>query len=164
MLRAVLAVALAVALLASARPAIDAVRVAHAEDLVEGALERLDTAAARLRAHNDAVPGPGGARAHVRLHLPRGVWATAGLERLAVRPAPRGAGAVARWRVAGGTLRTRRLPALSLPGDATGVTVREGGRSRLQLALTRLGARRVIRLRRGFTSEGGTSRDHAGTG
>ena len=146
MIRVVLAVAVGAALLAAAVPAVETVRVSHADARVAGALDRVEAAARTLAERNDAVRGPGGARRVLTLHLPRGTWGTAGLEHFAVRSHPLGNRTVVRWRVDGGETTERRLDAVAIEPTGDGFTRREGGLLRVRLVLLDRGEKRVVRL------------------
>ena len=142
-----MAVAIATALLAVAVPAVETVRVTHAEARVAGALDRVETTARTLVERNDAVTdGGGGARRTITLNLPVGTYGTSGLEHLAVRPAADGNGTVVRWRVDGGDTTRRRLDDVSIRAAAGGFVRRAGGRLRVRLVLVRRGDDRVVRL------------------
>jgi hypothetical protein len=169
MLRVVVAVALAVALLGVAMPAVDSARVDHADARVATALDRLAATAERLRARNDpSPPGTAGARRMITLHLPGPSWASARLETLSVPATTAGRGPSGRgtvtWRVEGGGRRTRVLSA-PVVGPDGGLTVRGGGSRQLVVELVREGGRAVVRIRRPeFKSDAGTSSGHDAPG
>lgn len=147
MIRAVLAVALATAILAAAGPAIGTVRVTHADARIDGALDRLQDAARTLIERNDAVvDGTGAATRDVTLHLPTGTWGTAGLERFSVGLGGPGAGTVVRWRVDGGRPSERRLADVTISPARDGYEIRRGGRLRLRLRLVTRGGERLVRV------------------
>ena len=146
MIRVVLAVAVGAALLAAAVPAVETVRVSHADARLSGAVDRVEAAARSLAERNDAVTAPGGARRVLTLHLPRGTWGTAGVEHFAVRPHPLGNRTVVRWRVGGGETVERRLDAVAIEPTGDGFTRRDGGRLRVRLVLLDRGEERVVRL------------------
>ena len=122
-MRVLFTVALAVAILAVALPAIDVVGVERADTRTGAAVERLVEAARTLAAGNDALrPERGPARRSLELDLPAGGVATAPLRSLTVgAPAspsegPPGSdtavpGVTTRltWRVAGGRRRVRQV-------------------------------------------------------
>ena len=146
MIRVVLAVAVGAALLGAAVPAVETVRVSHADARVAGTLDRVEAAARTLAERNDAVRAPGGARRVLTLHLPRGTWGTSGVDHFAVRPHPLGNRTVVRWRVDGGETTERRLDAVAIEPTGDGFTRREGGRLRVRLVLVDRGNHRVVRL------------------
>jgi len=153
-------VALAVAVLAVALPAIDVVGVERADARSGAAVERLVEAARTLAAGNDALPfDQGPARQVVELDLPDGGVATAPLRSLTVgRPASTPAtsaagvddgapGATTRitWRVAGGRQRVRQVAGVRLrPVTGDRFTLGRGGRQRLVLRLLRRDGQRVV--------------------
>jgi hypothetical protein len=141
MLRTVLAVLLATALLGLALPVVDDARVSHADSQVQSQLDSLDTATEALYAESDpAVPGAPGARIERTLVLPTESWGTARLERLRI---PAQTDGRIRWRVAGGTTQTTRsTPPLVAPPD--GLVLRDGGPHRLTLSLERRGGDAVV--------------------
>ncbi|MFT4923559.1 MAG: hypothetical protein ACI8XM_002786 [Haloarculaceae archaeon] len=169
MLRVVVAVVLAGALLAVSLPVVETARIDHAETRVATALDRLDVRATRLDDRNDPTrPGLSGARRTLTLHLPSRSWGSAGLDYLAI-PGPdgeiprQGASADARitWRVTGGN-RSAHRPSLRLVGPEGGLLVRQGGTRRVVLTLARVdGQRTVVVSRPGFKSEDGTRPDYA---
>lgn len=79
MIRAVLAVALTVALLAAVTPAIDEGRERRTAIHLDDVADRIDRAARSLRAHEDPTPpNVAGARRIVRFRLPERSWTTVG--------------------------------------------------------------------------------------
>jgi hypothetical protein len=144
MLRTVLAVALAIALLGVSLPAVDSARVTHAESDVQRSLTRLETAATELAAHNDAVPnGTVGARRHLTLSLPSERWGQAGLDSLSFPPGSTHLS----WRVRGGDHRTY-ASSVPLAGPSGGLKLNEGGHHRIILALHHRNGREVVVVRR----------------
>ena len=158
MLRVVLAVAVAAALVGIAAPVVETARVDRANAAAAAELDRLDSAAETLRDRND-VPPPGvtGARRVLTLHLPSRSWGSAGLARLSIPGADAEDDRIS-WRVDGG--RVRRYDA-SVPLVARDGPLRlnDGGRRRLVLSLRRLGDERVV-LVHDFKSERGTTPRH----
>lgn len=146
MLRVVVAVVLALALLGAVLPVLDTLRVDTGHATVRAVVDRVGDAAVTLRARNDARPGPGGARRLLSLSLPRRSWGSRGLAWLAVRPTNASATRVS-WRIRGGGTRHRTLPAGVVPaGDG----FRLGGARDLavRLVLTREAGRRIVRIER----------------
>lgn len=175
MLRAVLAVALAVALLAASLPAVDRARRDHADSQVRGQLERLATAARTLAARNDPVPvGNAGATRTVTLRLPARGWRSAGVAYVAIGGVPGNVttdtpdGDVLAWRLAGGPTRVVRVEDVAVHTVADGrvapdgrpLVVHEPGRHRVELSLVRHRGRPLVLVRR-FKSEDGTSPERA---
>jgi hypothetical protein len=135
-IRAVLAVALVAAILATAGPAIESVRVSHADARVAGALDRVEDAARTLAERNDAVTaGEVGARRQLTLRLPRGTWGTAELSRFSIGRRGPGRGTLIRWRVDGGARSERLLESVSISPALDGYEIRSGGTVRLRLSL-----------------------------
>lgn len=142
MLRTVLAVLLASALLAVSLPVVESARVEHAEQRIDASLQRLDAAATDLAADNDPTP-PGRAGAHRQhtLVLPSESWGSAGTGSLTFPPPT--AERFVRYQVAGGqeTPAQFSVPVVGPPG---GLTLRSGGRQRLVLSLEQRGRRPVV--------------------
>lgn len=158
MLRAVLAVAVAVALLGVALPAVDRAAVGRGQSLLAGDVERLVRAVERLAADSDPVPpGARGARVVVALRLPRRSWTTAPVDYVTVGAARRGDAPdgrgrdVVAYRVAGGHERTvgvavdLRAVADGRPApDDSPLVLRTPGRHVLALRLVRLDGHAVV--------------------
>jgi hypothetical protein len=153
MLRAVVAVTLAAALLGTTLPAVETAQRERTATHVAGEVDQLTTAIADLRAREQAVAAQG-ARRVVSVRVPQRDWDHAGVDYLIIGGAP-GGGTTARngpaiaWRVSGGTERQRRLPGASVEAVATPcdrpLVVREAGRHRIVLSLVwRDGERRVL--------------------
>jgi len=145
--RAAVSVALAAALLGASMPAVDRVRVQHADARIEGEVERLQTVARSVARSNDVV-GDGGspARARVTVHLPVRSWGASQVTEFTVLPP--GDGAAVRWQVRGGERRHRTLNGVALAATGEELTVHEGGRQRLVLELRRLDGERTVVVRR----------------
>lgn len=176
MLRAVLSVAVAAALLGVALPAADRAAVARSQSALAGEAEALSRAAERLAAGSDPVPADArGARTVVGLRLPGRSWSTAAVDYFAVGAAPRGdspdgpAGDVVAYRVAGGRERRVRLsvdvraarnghPA---PEDRP-LVVGEPGRHALVLRLARVDGHPVVLVGRPGAERDGASERRAG--
>lgn len=141
MLRVVLAVLLAAALLGVALPVVDSARVTHADGQVRTELDHLETAARDLSEESDPVgPAGSGARVERSILLPEASWGRAGVERLTI---PGSADTPVRWRVDGGETHTAwPSPPLVAPPD--GLVLRDGGRHRLRLALERRDGQQVV--------------------
>jgi hypothetical protein len=127
-LRVVLAVVLAIALLAVALPAVERARTQRSADLAEGSLARVAERATGLAATDAATDG-GAARRVVSVTVPAGGPGTAPVAYLAVGGAPDCAtprdasgGDVVAYRLRGGPTRVRHL--------AVDLRVRTGGRLR----------------------------------
>lgn len=153
MLRAVVAVALATALLGTTLPAVETAQRERTETRIAGEVDRLATAIADLRAREQAVAARG-ARRVVTVHIPRRDWDHASVAYLAVGgrtdggPAVRDGTAIV-WRVDGGPERRRRMPGTRVEPVATPcdrpLVIREPGRHRIALSLVwRDGERRVL--------------------
>jgi len=160
--RVLFTVALAVAVLAVALPAIDVVGVERADTRAGAAVDRLVEAARTLASGNDALRSDRGpARQVVELDLPDGGVATAPLRSLTVGPpastpatdtdaaeADAGPGSATTrftWRVAGGRQRVRQVAGVRLrPVTGERFTLGRGGRQRLVLRLVRRDGQRVV--------------------
>jgi hypothetical protein len=152
MLRVVLAVLTAGALLAVATPAVQSVRVDHAGAQVAAELDELERAGRLLSDRNEPAPGEDvpGARRVVTVSLPDRTWGQAEIEYLRLQPptasgesTPGGGQAV--WRVAGGTVHRRVLLSGDLVGPPDGLELGPG-RHRLRLRFGADGRIRVDRL------------------
>lgn len=173
MLRAVLAVVLAVALVAAAMPAVEAARERHAADRAESGLTRVVERAAALAATEEATPG-GAARRHLSLSVPDGGFATAPVDYLAVggvpdcgSPRDTDGGDVVAYRLRGARPRVAHLPvdlrvvaAGTLRADDEPLVVRDD--ARLTLALATVDGRRTVLVGRGPDPFAGTRWGGAG--
>jgi hypothetical protein len=131
MLRVVLAVALAVALLAIAVPAVETARVQYSDQRIASEFEALETVAETLRERNDPPPkGTSGARTVTTLRLPTKGWASAGVDRLTIAE-----NGTVRWRVSGGSEQTRHLSAVEFRPVGGELRLDSGGRHRLVLQI-----------------------------
>lgn len=153
MLRVVLAVLTAAALLAVATPAVQSARVDHANAQIAAELDEIERAGRLLSDRNEPAPGDGvpGALRVVTISLPDRTWGQAETEYLRLQ-SPTGSGestpgAVggAVWRVAGGTVHRRVLLSGDLVGPPGGLELGPG-RHRLRLRLRADGRIRVDRL------------------
>lgn len=147
MLRVVLAVAMAAALLAASLPAVETARVHYGDEQTVGELEALEAAATTLAERNDPPPpGVAGPRRTVTLSLPEGTWSAAGLERLRIDPDTRSESYTpVRWRVDGGTGQTRQLRGNLTTVESKPLAIDDGGRQRLVLELRADGSVRLGR-------------------
>lgn len=133
MIRAVLAVALTVALLAAATPAIDEGRTARTATHLDGVTDRLDRSARSLLAHEDPTrPGVAGARRIVDLRLPARSW-TAAAATLRVD----GETDTLAYRVGDGQPRRTTLRGVDLRTPDGPLVLRTPGHHRLVLSLVR---------------------------
>lgn len=153
MFRAVLAVALAVALLGASLPAVDTARVERADATVERELRRLADEMRLLdRREDPATEGARGPRWRVRVRLPRRSWTSAGIEHVSLSNRTgrnRSNGTVFRWRVDGGHRRAMYLPSVRVrPAEDGSLAFRTGGTHRLALGLVRDGGTTVVTVRR----------------
>lgn len=147
MLRVVLAVVLASALLGATLPLVERARVGHSEAQVSSELDRLETAATDLADRNDPVPANRtGARRTLTLRLPENSWARAGVSRLTVGPAS--APKPLRWQVDGGDVHHSRLADGLIVGPADGLELGSGGRKRVVLTLEQRGGEPSVVIRR----------------
>ncbi|MFB6165079.1 MAG: hypothetical protein ABEJ31_07960 [Haloarculaceae archaeon] len=161
MLRAVLAVVLAAALVGTATAALDVAGHRQSDRLVDAEVERLVAAARDLQASEAAVAvGRPGARRHVTVHLPGKDLTTACVAYLAIGGDPladdRGdtTAATVAWKIVGGTRRNRRIAGLSVEHAVDGrptarpLVLREPGVHHLVLTLVRRNGRRVVLVSR----------------
>lgn len=161
MIRAVLAVALASAILATSLPAIDGASVDRSERQVRSELTDLRERVARLVATDDAVRAGPGPRRLVTLDLPVSDWTTAGVAAVRIERAPDGSGTVLTWSVEGGQRHRRRFPTLTLvPPDEAPLVLSGGGRRRLVVRLDGSPPNATVSIRR-FKSEHATTPPHA---
>jgi hypothetical protein len=161
MLRVVVAVALATALLGAATPAVDDARIDHADARVETEVDELAATADRLVERNDpAPPGVRGARRLLTLHLPGPSWGSAGLDHLSVPGPSADRRGVLTWRVEGGR-ETTRWVSVPLVGPDGGLSLRGGGARRVVLELVRRDDEPVVVVRRPeFKSDDGPTAAH----
>lgn len=163
MLRVVVAVALATALVAVSLPAVQTARVDYAHGRVDVELDTLAATASRLQERNDpAPPDVQGARRTVELQLPGRTWTSAGVAYLLVPGPSSGVSpGTVRYRVADGRERTRstRIPLVGPPG---GLWLASGGH-RLVLEYTRQGDEPVVLVRHPELKSDGVTRPGHGT-
>lgn len=175
MLRAVLAVALAAALLAVSLPVVEDARRDHAGSRVRSELRGVERAARALAADSDPVPvGAAGARRSVTVRLPARGWHAAPVAFVAVGGTvgnasdPAGSDVLA-WRLAGGPRHAIRVEGIDIHRAEGGELAPDGrplvlggaGRHDLRLSLASHDGRAVVLVRRrGFNREDGTSREH----
>lgn len=144
MIRAVLAVAMATALLGVALPGIDHARVRHSDRVVRGEIDALDRAARSLVAADEAAPTVG-ARRTVTVTLPDDSWGGVAASSLAIRGSAGDPRATVTYRLAGHPQRTVRIDtSLSTPDGP--VVLRESGSHRIVLELVRIEGRPVVRV------------------
>jgi hypothetical protein len=154
-IRAVLAVALAVALFAATLPALDDARADRSATVLRTEAASLERAARSLVTGEDATSGGvPGARRRVRFRVPAATWATAGVAWVRVG-GPGGDRNRVTYRVAsdGGEVRTVRLRGLRVRTPGGPVRLREAGEHVLSLSLRRDGGPVVV-VRRGGRARG----------
>lgn len=182
MLRTVLAVALAAALVAAASPALESARTTRTERLTAGELDRIEAVARNLvREESPAALGDPGPRRTLTVSLPGESPTTAPVAYVALGGRPEEAPAadtaerdVFASRVAGSRHRVRRVDfdlRAAVPDDDAGwrvepdarpVVLRGGETYRLALRLVRLDGRPTVLLTvREFKSEDGPTSAHA---
>lgn len=158
MLRVVVAVALATAMLAVSLPAIDGASADRTSVIVRAEVDTLETAVRDLKTGDGAVPeGISGARRVVTVRLPARGWTSTRLEYLAIGSridpsrAEQNETAFA-WRVESGPVQTRRLPGIQIEhADGDGddpLVLREPGPHRLALTLVEHAGNRSVVVRR----------------
>ncbi|WP_136715815.1 DUF7311 family protein [Halorientalis salina] len=159
MLRVVVAVALAVALLAVTLPALETARADRSEHRVEGEIDGLAAAIEDVYARESAAPaGSAGARRVVTLRVPAQSWTDAGIEYVAIGGRPDWSdvddrnSTVLAWQVTGREPQERRIPDVTVAGDTGGdtgsVVIREPGIHRLSVALIERGDETAVVVRR----------------
>ncbi|MFB6087467.1 MAG: hypothetical protein ABEJ85_03010 [Haloarculaceae archaeon] len=170
MIRAVLTVALAVAVLGVALPAVEQASTQRGDTATRRAVDDLVSAARALAADSDALPpNLSTARRSLTLDLPTNERLKRGLATLRIErpPSPRASDADANvsvgtgsqfrtgtrlvWRVRGATTHVRQVGDVRLRPAGWGarrtpdaVTLRTGGRRRLVLELVRVDGHRVV--------------------
>ena len=153
MIRAVLAVSLAVALLGVSLPVVEEAGRVHSDTRVTNQLDRVESAARALRARSAATRQGATARRTLSVSLPVRTWAHPGLAELTIPP-PGGRAAVT-WRVEGGPEHSRRLLGGDVVGPPGGLTLRSGGIREVVLLLRPDGTVQVRRLN--FITERGST-------
>lgn len=173
MLRVVLAVLLAVALLGVAMPVVEDARADRTSTLAAGELSRLAERATGLAASGETGPDAASRRT-VDLSLPAGGFATAPLAYAAVgglpdcdAPGDTAAGDVVAYRLVGGDTRVRHVPvdvrvveAGQVRDDDEPLVLR--GDASLTLALVETGGTRTVLVGRTGTVEGAAVEPAAG--
>jgi hypothetical protein len=167
-IRAVLAVAVATALLGVAIPALEDARSDRSARLVRGEVAAIERAADSLLAADETAPSRG-ARRVVDVSLPEGSWSNADVDELGIRGS---AGtwrnrSTVRYRVDGGSSRSVEVDAPLYTPDGV-VDVPGDGTSRVVLELVRVEGRPAVAVRvsgprssgRGFMTESGTTPSH----
>ncbi len=147
MIRAVLAVAVATALVGVAMPAIEDARLEASDRLVRGELAAIERAGESLLAADETTPSAGSRRV-VTVDLPASTWRSAGVDRLAIHGIEQGADtgvAAVTYRLDG---RQRRVT-LGVPLHTDdGPLVLDDGSHRLVLEMAERDGRRVVAIRR----------------
>lgn len=160
MIRPVLAVALASALVATSLPIVGEGRLDRADEAARTEIATLERRATALVRSDDPVRGGPGARRVVAVHVPARSFATAGVEYLSIESGEGDAAPTVRWAVRGAHPRERRLGDLRLrTAEGDPLTIRRPGRHRLVLGLVWSRTEPVVTVRR-FKSDDGTTRSH----
>lgn len=156
MLRVVVTVMLAVAVLGASLPSLASVRVERADAAVHKELTTVRATVADILTRDDAVSEPG-ARRVLTIRLPERSMGSAEVVRVVLGAGPREDLLV--WRVRGGEGRHLRVPG---PVTHRGhpLELRQAGRHRLVFGLVPDGAGRTVTVRR-FKAETATSESHA---
>jgi hypothetical protein len=167
-IRAVLAVAVATALLGVAIPALEDARSDRSVRLVRGEVAAIERAADSLLAADETAPGRG-ARRVVEVSLPEGSWSDADVDELGIRGSvgTSRTTSTVRYRVDGGSSRTLGVDAPLYTPDGV-VAVPGDGTARVVLELVRVEGRPAVAVRvsgprsgvRGFMTEPGTTPFH----
>jgi hypothetical protein len=140
-IRVLLAVAIAMALLAASLPAVETARTDRTAAELQRTAERIERAGAALLADEAADAG---ARRVVEITLRARSLTTAGVERFAVSC---GESCAVRYRLHGGTRGTHRLGSLPLSTPAGPVVFSRPGTHRLVLGLTGNRNERLVTVR-----------------
>lgn len=147
MIRVVLVVALATALIAAATPAIDAGRTDRTATRLSSAADRLERAASSLVERDDPTARDlRGARRTLEVHLPERSWSAVGVVHFTIggrRSSVVDTRDVISYRIGGGSTRTVRLPVDLRVRDGP-LVLREPGRHRLRFTLLRDGGPVVL--------------------
>lgn len=141
MIRVVVTVLVALALVAASLPAIEHAAADRSDAQVRAAIDDVDAAATDLARSEEAAPGTTGARRVVTVEIPRERPTAAAVERVTIAPE----GRRYRYRIDGRSPESVRgtVPVYTLDGEP--LVLREAGRHRLVLALVRVeGSRRVV--------------------
>ncbi|GAB3686220.1 hypothetical protein GCM10028857_17940 [Salinarchaeum chitinilyticum] len=141
MIRVVVTVLLAIALLAASMPAVEHAGADRSEEQLRSGVRNLDAAATALAESEEAVPGTVGARRTVAVRIPAADIGAAGVERFAISGSDRRYA----FRVEGRdeTVRFGTVPVHTLDGEP--LVLREPGTHELVLALVEIGGdRRVV--------------------
>lgn len=143
MIRTVLAVALAVAVVGVAVPVVEEGRVRAADRAVDGELAAVERAAESLLAADETTPSAG-ARRTVALSLPSGSWRAADVDAFRIHGAGPGRRGSVTYRIDGG----RRTVAVDAPlYTPSGPVVVGDGTVRVVLSLDDVDGRRVVVVR-----------------
>ncbi|MFB6297054.1 MAG: hypothetical protein ABEH56_00875 [Salinirussus sp.] len=133
MLRVVLAVLLAAAVVGAAGPAVESARVGSAEARIAAELGDIERAAVTLAERNEAGPGGRTARRVLSVQFPERTWGQAGTRYVRIEPAVT---APVTWRAESGARHGRQVERLVGPDGGLRL---DGGRIRLSLSLRRDG-------------------------
>jgi len=140
-IRVVVTVLLAIAILAAAMPAVENAAADRSEAQLRSGVESIDAAAVDLVESEEAVPGTVGARRTVEVRIPAADVGAAGVERLAISGSDRGY----EFRVEGRdeTEIHGTVPVHTIDGEP--LVLRDPGTHELVLALVEVGGdRRVV--------------------
>lgn len=151
MIRVVVTVLLALAIVAAAMPVIDDEAADRSDASLRAEIESIDLAATALVRSEESVPGTVGARRAVTVELPPSDIAAAGVDHLTISPANRSY----RYRIDGRTPHTvqGRTPVYTLDGEP--MVLQAAGTHELVLALVEVEAeRRVVVARRRAVESG----------
>lgn len=148
MIRAVLAVVLAGALLGATMPALEDARRERASATVENELDRLVATANQLAAVDDPTAGAG-ARRSLTITLPAREWSSARIDHATLHPGTADTPSRVTWQVADGRTVVRPLADLSLrTADGTPLVLSGPGTHELTLTLDGRAGSAVVTVRR----------------
>lgn len=160
MLRIVLAVVLATALLGVSQPVIEDARRDHTETAIRTEIQRVERAATDLLDEDDPTSGDG-ARRVVTITLPAESWTDAGIGVVTFKRSRDGQGGRVTWALDHGPVHVRHLPAIPLRSGSNGpFTLQTPGRHRLVLTLDGASAAPLVTIRQ-FTSDDVATGFHA---
>jgi len=150
-IRVVVTVLLAVAIVAAAMPVVDHEAADRSDATLRAEIEAIDLAATTLLRSEESVPGTVGARRSLAVELPASGIAAAGVDHLTISPANRSY----RYRVAGRIPRTVQGRTRVYTHDGEPLVLEASGTHELVLALVEFEEeRRVVVARRRAVESG----------
>ena len=146
MIRAVLAVALAVALVGASLPAVEDARADRTDRRLAAATDRIERAATSLADGDDGTPPDvAGARRTVAVEFPRRSLTAAPAEFLRIEESGSGSNATVAYALPGRPTERRTIAGVEIRTPDGPIVLREAGVHRLALTLVRpIGERRAV--------------------